>query len=170
MAAKKTAQTISDDIRERVAHLREAIGKYRGLYHQEDESPISPEALDSLKRELSELEAAYPELKTPDSPTQKVAGGVRAGLAKVRHEVPQWSLDDAFTEDDVRAFDERVRRTLTKAGNNDPVSYDCELKIDGLHVVLTYEHGELKTAATAAPTTNAASPSPPSQSRTRSNR
>lgn len=134
--------------KERIAHLRDVIEKYRTLYHQEDESPISPEALDSLKRELSELETQYPELKTANSPTQKIAGGVRAGLQKVRHEVPQWSLDDAFTEDDVRAFDERVRRTLAKAGNTEPVSYDCELKIDGLHVVLTYEKGVLKTAAT----------------------
>ncbi|HWU24518.1 MAG TPA: NAD-dependent DNA ligase LigA [Candidatus Paceibacterota bacterium] len=142
------ASNAPKDIRERVAHLRDVIAKYRTLYHQEDESPISPEALDSLKRELSELEAQYPALKTADSPTQKVAGGVRAGLAKVKHEVPQWSLDDAFTEDDLRAFDERVRRALAKAGNTEPVRYDCELKIDGLHVVLTYERGVLTTAAT----------------------
>lgn len=133
---------------ERIAQLREAVEKYRTLQHEEDESPISPEALDSLKRELSELEAQYPELKTADSPTQKVAGGVRAGLKKVRHEVPQWSLDDAFTEASARAFDERVRKALAKTGNTDPVAYDCELKIDGLHIVLTYENGELKTAAT----------------------
>lgn len=139
---------VPKDVTERVAHLRDVITKYRTLYHQEDESPISPEALDSLKRELSELEAEYPSLKTANSPTQKVAGGVRAGLQKVRHEVPQWSLDDAFTEDDVRAFDERVRKALLKAGNTEPVSYDCELKIDGLHVVLTYEKGALTTAAT----------------------
>lgn len=140
--------SVPKEIKERVAHLRDVITKYRTLYHQEDESPISPEALDSLKRELSELEVQYPALKTASSPTQKVAGGVRAGLQKVRHEVPQWSLDDAFTEEDVRAFDERVRRALAKAGDTEPVSYDCELKIDGLHVVITYEQGVLKTAAT----------------------
>lgn len=145
MTAKKR---VPKEATERAAQLRASIGKYRALYHQEDESPISPEALDSLKRELSELEANYPQLKTADSPTQKVAGGVRAGLAKVRHDVPQWSLDDAFTEEDVRAFDERVRRTLAKAGNEAPVQYDCELKIDGLHIVLTYEKGALTTAAT----------------------
>lgn len=134
--------------KERARHLRESIAKYRTLYHQEDESPISPEALDSLKRELSELEAQFPELKTKDSPTQTVAGGVRAGLKKVRHAVPQWSLDDAFTEADLRAFDERVRRTLLKAGSSEEPSYSCELKIDGLHIVLTYEKGELITAVT----------------------
>lgn len=149
-AAKKTAGEVGvpEEAKQRAAQLRAAIDSYRTLYHQEDESPISPEALDSLKRELSELEAQYPALKTPESPTQKVAGGVRAGLAKVRHEVPQWSLDDAFTESDLRAFDDRVSRTLAKAGNESPVRYDCELKIDGLHIVLTYEKGELKTAAT----------------------
>ncbi|MDB4992022.1 MAG: ligase LigA [Parcubacteria group bacterium] len=139
---------VSNEVQERVAQLREIIQKYRTLYHKEDESPISPEALDSLKRELSELEAKYPELKNAKSPTQTVAGGVRAGLKKVRHEVPQWSLDDAFTEADFRAFDERVRRGLQKAGISDAPIYDCELKIDGLHIVMTYEDGKLKTAAT----------------------
>jgi DNA ligase (NAD+) len=139
---------VPSDIRERAEQLREAISKYRALYHQEDESPISPEALDSLKRELSELEGAYPELKTASSPTQTVAGGVRAGLKKVRHEVPQWSLDDAFTESDVRAFDERVRKGLRKAGIDEEPTYACEIKIDGLHIVLTYVNGALTTAAT----------------------
>ena len=134
---------------ERATHLRETIAKYRTLYHAEDESPISPEALDSLKHELTELEATYPELKVASSPTQTVAGAVRAGLRKVKHQVPQWSLDDAFTEAEFRAFDERVRRGLTKAlGGSPSPTYTCELKIDGLHVVLTYEHGELMLATT----------------------
>lgn len=137
-----------EDARERVLHLRDAIAKYRSLYHEEDESPISPEALDSLKRELSELEAAYPELAVANSPTQTIAGGVRAGLKKVRHTVPQWSLDDAFTEEDLYAFDERAHKGLSKAGITEEPAYVCELKIDGLHVVLTYEKGELVTAAT----------------------
>lgn len=135
--------------RTRAAQLRETIGKYRTLQHVEDESPITPEALDSLKRELSELEATYPEIKTADSPTQKVAGAVLPGLNKVRHATPQWSLDDAFTEADFRAFDDRVRRTLAKTrGKEVSPTYVCELKIDGLHIVLTYEKGKLVTAAT----------------------
>lgn len=136
------------EIQERAAKLREAIGRYRSLYHQEDESPISPEALDSLKHELSELEAKYPELVTPDSPTRTVVGGVRGGLRKVPHAYPQWSLDDAFTEAELREFDARVRRGLSKAGDMTDPAYSCELKIDGLHIVLTYERGELVTAAT----------------------
>lgn len=133
--------------RERALKLREAISKYRSLYHEEDESPISPEALDSLKRELALLEEAFPELRTPNSPTQRIAGKAMPNLKKVRHEVPQWSLDDAFDEADLRAFDERVRRALAKEGLGEP-SYSAELKIDGLHVVLTYEKGALVRAAT----------------------
>ncbi len=140
---------VPKDIQERVRALREVITKYRTLYHEQDESPISPEALDSLKHELAELERAHPELITPDSPTQVVAGTIMPELTKTKHVVPQWSLDDAFDEDDVRAFDERVRRGLERAGSAGAVvNYSAELKIDGLHIVLTYKKGELVTAAT----------------------
>jgi DNA ligase (NAD+) len=127
---------------ERAAKLRATITKYRTLQHEKDESPISPEALDSLKYELAQLEEAHPKLKTPDSPTQRVAGAVMAELKKVPHHVQQWSLNDAFSEEDLRAFDQRVRKLVGE------VSYDCELKIDGLHIVLTYEKGLLVRAAT----------------------
>jgi len=140
---------LPSEIRSRAAKLREAIAKYRTLQHEKDESPITPEALDSLKYELAELERDYPELRTDDSPTQKIAGRALPGLKKVRHQVQQWSLDDAFTETDLRAFDERVRRALSKAlGRDISPTYACELKIDGLHIVLTYEKGRLVTAAT----------------------
>ncbi len=139
---------VPKDIQERATQLRETIDKYRTLYHEQDESPISPEALDSLKHELAELEGKYPTLRTPDSPTQRVSGSVLPQLKKVRHRVPQWSLDDAFSEEELRAFDDRVRRGLEKAGAHPSPSYDVELKIDGLHIVLTYEKGALVTAAT----------------------
>ena len=136
-------------IRARAQKLAASIDRYRALQHEKDESPISPEALDSLKYELAKLEEQYPELRTPASPTQRVAGKALPELKKVRHALPQWSLDDAFTEDDLRAFDERVRRGLAKAGRaEEVVSYDCELKIDGLKIILTYERGELRVAAT----------------------
>lgn len=138
---------VPKDFEERAAKLRASITQYRALYHEKDESPISPEALDSLKRELVELESKYPELKVASSPSQRVAGKALPGLKKVTHEVPQWSLDDAFTEADLRAFDDRVRRGLEKAGRGAP-RYACELKIDGLHIVLTYEKGALVRAAT----------------------
>ena len=128
---------------DRAKQLREVITKYRALQHEKDVSPISPEALDSLKYELSVLEGKYPELITPDSPTQVVAGAPVPFLKKVRHAVPQWSFNDAFTEDDIRAFDERVRKVSGRAQ-----TYDLELKIDGLKIVFTYEKGALVTAAT----------------------
>jgi DNA ligase (NAD+) len=135
-------------VRDRAAKLRSAITQYRTEYHERDESSISPEALDSLKHELAVLEQKYPALVTEDSPTQKVAGTVLPELKKVRHAVPQWSLDDAFSEEDVRAFDERVKRVLGKQGATAFGGYDVEHKIDGLHIVLTYKAGALVTAAT----------------------
>ena len=127
----------------RAATLRAAITKYRTLYHEQDVSPISEEALDSLKIELARLEEQYPELVTPTSPTQVVAGKPMPELKKVRHAAPQWSFNDAFTEDEVRAFDERVKKLSGRAQ-----SYDLELKIDGLKIVFTYEKGKLVLAAT----------------------
>jgi len=134
---------VPKEAKERAAELRAAITKYRTLQHIKDESPISQDALDSLKYELAELEGKYPNLVTPDSPTQVVSGAALPELKKVRHAFPQWSLNDAFTEEDVRAFDERVRKLTGKVP-----SYDSELKIDGLHIVLTYEKGKLVTGAT----------------------
>lgn len=134
--------------KERARLLREAITEYRSKFHAGEDPGISDEALDSLKHELRELERAYPELVTPDSPTQVVAGSVAKGLKKVPHQVPQWSLDDAFNEAELRAFDERVRRGLERAGVSGTVAYAAELKIDGLHIVLTYTAGKLMTAAT----------------------
>lgn len=139
---------VPKEARERARKLQSVISAYRAEYHERDESSISPEALDSLKHELVLLEAKYPSLITLDSPTQKVAGKVLTGLKKVRHEVAQWSLDDAFDEDEIRAFDERVRRGLAKVGSVAVPTYVCELKIDGAHIILTYEKGDLVLAAT----------------------
>lgn len=140
---------VPEEARERAKKLRDAIRAYRAEYHERNESSISPEALDSLKHELVLLEQKYPSLITPDSPTQTVAGKPLAGLKKVTHAVPQWSLDDAFNEEEIRAFDERVRRMLRKSGAASIVpTYVCELKIDGAHIILTYEKGSLTVAAT----------------------
>jgi len=131
-------------IQERIHTLRKAINRHRYLYHVLDKQEISDAALDSLKRELEQLEASHPELITPDSPTQRVAGEPLPKFEKVTHTVPQWSFNDAFTAEDMYAFDERVRKVL---GTSD-YSYVCELKIDGFKVVLTYKEGKLITAAT----------------------
>ncbi len=132
----------------RLDKLKEAIEKYRYEYHVLDKASISPEALDSLKHELVEIEAKYPELVTPDSPSQRVAGKPLPEFKKVRHEVPQWSFNDAFSPEEIREFDARVKRFLVQAGVNDPPTYTCEHKIDGLKIVLSYENGLLKQAAT----------------------
>ncbi len=133
----------------RLSKLRAAIEKYRYEQHVLDASSISPEALDSLKRELTEIESAYPALITPDSPSQRVAGAPLPEFTKVTHKVPQWSFNDAFTKDDMRAFDERVKRFLAAAGvRAAAVDYVTELKIDGLKIVLEYQKGALFKAAT----------------------
>lgn len=130
---------------ERIGKLRESINKHNHLYHTLDTPEISDEVYDGLVRELIELESEYPELVTPDSPTQRVGGAPLKAFTKVTHKVAQWSFDDAFGEDDMRAFDERVKKNL---GQEADYSYTAELKIDGLKVVLTYVDGILRTAAT----------------------
>ena len=130
---------------ERIQKLRAAIEKHRYEYHVLDQETISPEALDSLKRELVDLETQHPELITPDSPSQRVAGKPLDAFKKVPHRVPQWSFNDAFTPEDIADFDARVRKGLPTGA---VPTYLCELKIDGLKVVMTYEKGLLVTAAT----------------------
>ena len=130
--------------RERYEKLKGAVEYHRHLYYALEAPEISDSAYDELEDELGRLEAKHPELRSPDSPTERVGGEVQAVFKKVRHQVAQWSFNDAFSEQDIRDFDIRVKRTL----NVESVSYVCELKIDGLKVVLTYKKGELVVAAT----------------------
>src|SRR3989338_6874615 len=142
------------DIKIRVKKLKETINHHRYLYHVLDRQEISDAALDSLKHELAELEKQYPQYASPDSPTQRIGGKPLDKFAKVVHKVRQWSFGDAFTEKDIRDFDERVKRMLAKKPpstsevEGGKTEYVCELKIDGFKIVLTYENGILKTAAT----------------------
>lgn len=143
------SRPIPKRIAERAEKLKEAIEHHRYLYHVLDRQEITDAALDSLKRELAELEREYPELVTEDSPTQRVAGKPLPEFKKVRHAVPQWSFNDAFTPEEMRDFDARVKRFLKSAtGRDETPTYVCEHKIDGLKIVLEYEKGLLKTAAT----------------------
>lgn len=128
---------------ERIAHLRKTIDHHRYQYHVLDAPEISEAALDSLKHELVSLEEQYPELITADSPSQRIGGKPLPEFTKVQHKIPQWSFNDAFTPEDILAFDTRVKRIIDAQP-----SYTCEHKIDGLKVVLEYEKGILKTAAT----------------------
>lgn len=139
---------IPRDVRLHYEKLKTTVNHYRTLYHVYDKEEISQAALDSLKHELTELEGRYPELIAPDSPSQRVAGKPLPGFKKVRHTVAQWSFNDAFSPEEMREFDARVKRFLASAGSSVNPTYVCELKIDGLKVVLTYEQGVLKTAAT----------------------
>jgi len=136
------------DVRARHEALKASINRYRAAVHEHDREEISAEALDSLKHELAELEAEFPGLITPDSPTQRVAGKPLEGFRKVKHQVEQWSLNDAFSPEDIIEFDARVKRFLLEKFPDAQPTYLCELKIDGLKVVLTYEKGLLVTAAT----------------------
>lgn len=137
------------DIKSRLDKLKSAIEKYRYEYHVLDKSSISEGALDSLKHELVQIETQYPELITPDSPSQRVAGQPLPEFKKIEHKVPQWSFNDAFSPEEIQEFDARVKRFLSQQGVNDPKpSYVCEHKIDGLKIVLEYQKGLLKSAGT----------------------
>jgi DNA ligase (NAD+) len=144
----------SESLELRVKKLKAAIERHRYNYHVLDKEEISAEALDSLKRELFEIEKEHPELISKDSPSNRIAGEPLKQFEKVEHKVSQWSYNDAFTEEDIRDFDQRVKRFIKDAYGEvgtkkvpNP-TYVCELKIDGLKVVLEYIKGELVTAAT----------------------
>lgn len=125
------------------------IDYHRHLYHTLDKPEIPDSVYDSLLQELEDLERKYPELLTPDSPSLRVGGAPLKEFKKVNHVVPQWSFNDAFSEEDIRAFDVRVKKLLKENFKKEiQPEYIAELKIDGLKVVLTYEEGVLKTAAT----------------------
>ncbi|MEK7640789.1 MAG: NAD-dependent DNA ligase LigA [Patescibacteria group bacterium] len=128
--------------KERIEKLRKAINKYRYSYHVLDKSDISDEALDALKKELFDLEQQFPDLITSDSPTQRVAGEPLAEFKKVKHAVKMISLNDAFSEDDMRAWMERMKNYLGGSiGPESAEGFYCDLKMDGLAVELVYENG-----------------------------
>ncbi|MFH0806253.1 MAG: NAD-dependent DNA ligase LigA [Candidatus Brennerbacteria bacterium] len=137
------------DARIRVAKLREEIEKARYAYHVLDRDILSPAVLDSLKAELSALEEKYPELITPDSPTQRVGGRPLSKFRKVTHfggeKLRMNSLNDAFSEEDVRAWAERLESYL---GRQYEKGFYCDLKMDGLAVELTYRDGVFTEGAT----------------------
>lgn len=139
---------IPKDVQERYEKLKKALIRHGYLYYVLDKPDISDESYDSLLRDLEAIENEYPEIIAPDSPTQRVGGAPLKEFVKVEHKVPQWSFNDAFTEEDIREFHERVLRFLKTEGLDIVPTYNCELKIDGLKVVLTYEKGLLVNAAT----------------------
>lgn len=130
---------------QRAEALRQEIRRHEELYYVQDAPEISDTAFDALMNELKALETAHPELVTYDSPTQRVGGRPAEGFATVEHLQPMLSLDNAYNEDDLRAFDERVRKGLAVA---ESPTYVAELKIDGLSIALIYEDGRLVRGAT----------------------
>lgn len=132
------------NVERRVAQLRAAIEKANYEYYVLDAPTISDEQYDALLRELTEIEGKHPELVTPESPTQRVGAAPSERFRPVRHARPMLSLANAFGEDELRAFDQRVRKALGK----DEIEYVCELKIDGLAVNLTYVDGRFTEGAT----------------------
>jgi DNA ligase (NAD+) len=131
---------------ERIQQLREAIRHHEERYYVLNDPEISDDEFDRLVHELEALEAEHPDLVTTDSPTQRVAGRPIAGFATVEHFAPMLSLDNVYNEEDLRAFDERVRKGVGLG--EAPVAYVAELKIDGLSIALTYVDGLLARGAT----------------------
>ncbi|GAA4338040.1 NAD-dependent DNA ligase LigA [Pigmentiphaga soli] len=136
-----------NEARQRAAELREELAAHNYRYYVLDAPVISDAEYDKLFAELSGLERQYPLLVTPDSPTQRVGGAPLAAFGAVRHAQPMLSLNNAFEEEDVRAFDKRVRDGLELA-EGEAVCYACELKLDGLAMSLRYENGRFVQAAT----------------------
>ncbi len=131
--------------RERIDELVDALNRHSRLYHLEDAPEISDAEYDRLFRELQDLESSHPELARADSPTRRVGAPPAEGFAEVAHRVPMLSLDNAMDADEMRAFDERVRRMLETESE---VAYVVEPKLDGAGVELVYEGGRLAVAAT----------------------
>src|SRR6478672_13688020 len=140
----------SPRVQERVDALRELLHHHAHQYYVLDAPEIPDAEYDRLFRELQALEAAHPELATPDSPTRRVGGAPARDLAPVRHEMPMLSIrTETDTEDTGAAnFDARIRRELGLDAGDPPVEYAAELKLDGLAISLRYEKGTLVRAAT----------------------
>ncbi|MCI2841145.1 NAD-dependent DNA ligase LigA [Staphylococcus hominis] len=124
-----------DNIQNRVNELHDLLNQYSYEYYVKDNPSVPDSEYDKLLRELIDIENAHPELKTDDSPTVRVGGEAQSSFEKVNHETPMLSLGNAFNEEELRRFDERIREHIGK------VEYMCELKIDGLAVSLKYEDG-----------------------------
>lgn len=132
------------EAQKRIEKLRKVIRHHRYLYHVENKQEISEDVLDSLKHELYKLEQKYPDLITPDSPTQRIAGEPLDKFNKVEHKTPMLSIEDVFSEEELRDWQDYLKRLAPSAD----LEYFCELKIDGFAVSLVYESGVLSRGAT----------------------
>ncbi len=144
MAKAEMAKTSISALRKEAEELREKIRRHEYLYYVEDAPEISDAAFDRLMNRLKEIEAAHPDLVTPDSPTIRVGGKPREGFATVRHARPMLSLDNAFSYDALRDWDRRVR----EGTGREDIEYIAEHKFDGLSISLQYEDGMLVRGVT----------------------
>ncbi len=133
------------DARGRIEHLRKEIERHNYLYYVKAEPEISDAEYDRLYKELERLESEHPDLVAPDSPTQRVGGEPLGSFATVRHEIPMLSIDNTYSEGELREFDARTKRFL---GLEEPISYVVELKVDGVAATVIYENGKLSLGAT----------------------
>ena len=140
----KAAAASSRSAAKEVEELREKIRHHEYLYYVLDDPKISDASFDRLMEQLKKLEAAHPDLVTPDSPSQRVGGGPREGFQTVRHKIPMMSLDNAFSFESLADFNRRVTQTTGR----EKVEYVCEEKFDGLSLSLTYEDGRLVRGVT----------------------
>lgn len=133
-----------DQALSKIKNLQKTLNEYAYFYYVKDQPKVLDSEYDKLYQELVQLETQYPESITPDSPTQRVGGVILDGFEKAVHEVPLYSLNDAFSKEELEAFDARVAKAL---GHHN-YSYECELKIDGLSISLRYENGRFVRGAT----------------------
>jgi DNA ligase (NAD+) len=145
MCAQKAAGPSNKAAAARVAKLRETLERYNYRYHALDDPEVPDAEYDRLMLELRALEAGHPELLTPDSPTMRVGAAPVAAFGAVKHRLAMLSLDNAFSDDDIRDFDRRIRERL---GREDPIRYSAEPKLDGLAVSARYENGVFVQGAT----------------------
>src|SRR5246127_2153838 len=132
------------DAEKKIEALREKIRHHEYQYFVLDTPEISDQEFDKLTKQLKDLEAEPPELITPDSPTQRVGGKPREGFVKVRHSSPMLSLDNTYSEEELRAWERRVHELSGRS----EVDYVCELKLDGMSLALVYEDGRLVRGVT----------------------
>ncbi len=144
MAVKMTKK----EAKERIRKLEKLVLYHQKLYHERDAPEITDEAYDSLARELTALQNEFPEFKSALSPAERIGGAPIKEFVKVRHEVRQWSFDNVFDFAELNAWRERTIRFLEKEGIKKEPTYVCELKIDGLKVVLSYKDGKFIRGAT----------------------
>jgi DNA ligase (NAD+) len=141
-------ELLAEQARQRIKQLSCEIEEHRTLYHTHDQPRISDEAYDSLVRELENLERDFPEFRSSTSPIARVGAAPLRQFSKVEHATQQWSFDDIFDNSELEAWDVKIRKMLEKEGVFDAPEYVCELKIDGLKIILTYEQGVFVRGAT----------------------